>query len=100
MIVENTECIKDIIKFVSENVNVIIEKNDKFKVKTTSLYKIIENLSIQGYDKETVVSNFILCCKNHYIDSNTSIDNLDKSTSFTSCKVDGVTEKGLQFIDK
>ncbi|MCM1232106.1 MAG: hypothetical protein NC489_18450 [Ruminococcus flavefaciens] len=99
MIVENTECIKDIIKFVSENVNVVIEGNDKFKVEITSLQKIIENLSSKEYDKQTIVSNFILCCKRHYIESTTPINNLNTSTSFSTCKVSDVTPSGYKFLE-
>lgn len=70
--IENIACMKDIVEFVSDNVKVVVEWDDKFHLSTTSLYKIIENLSQErGYEKETIISNFLLCCKYHYIESNT-----------------------------
>lgn len=69
--VENIDCMKRIVEFVFNNVKVVVERNDKFHLETTSLYKIIETLSKENrYDKETIISNFLLCCKYHYIESN------------------------------
>lgn len=98
--VENVACMIDIVKFVSKNVKVVIERDNKFHLESTSLYKIIETLSKEnGYEKESIISNFLLCCKYHYIESNTFSNDLSKSTSFVNCKVTDVTEKGLQFIN-
>lgn len=98
--VENVACMRDIVEFVSKNVKVVIERDNKFRLESTSLYKIIETLANEkGYDKETIISNFLLCCKYHYIESNTFTNNLSNSTSFVSCKVTDITDKGLQFIN-
>lgn len=97
---ENTICMKDIIKFVSNNIKVVIDRGDKFHLETTSLYKIIENLSKdKGYEKETIISNFLLCCKYRYIESNTFSNDLSASTSFVKCIVTDVTDIGLQFMN-
>lgn len=70
------------------------------RLESTSLYKIIETLSEEnGYEKETIISNFLLCCKYHYIESNTFSNDLNKATSYVSCKVTDVTDKGLQFLN-
>lgn len=98
--VENVACMRDIIEFVSKNVKVVIERDNKFRLESTSLYKIIETLSEEnGYEKETIISNFLLCCKYHYIESNTFSNDLSKTTSFVNCKVTDVTDKGLQFMN-
>lgn len=99
--IENISCMRDILEFVSNNINVIVERNDKFHLETTSLYKIVETLSKEkGYEKETIISNFLLCCKYHYVESNTFTNNLSNSTSFSSCKVTDITPQGIQFLHK
>lgn len=98
--IENAGCMRDIVEFVSNNVKVVVERDNRFRLETTSLYKIIETLSKEnGYEKETIISNFLLCCKYHYIESNTFSNDLSTPTSFVNCKVTDVTDKGLQFIN-
>ena len=99
--IENVACMRDIIEFVSKNVKVVIERDNKFRLESTSLYKIIETLSEEnGYEKETIISNFLLCCKYHYIESNTFSNDLSTSTSFVNCKVTDITPQGIQFLHK
>lgn len=98
--IENMPCMKDIVDFVFNNVKVVVERDNKFHLEPTSLYKIVEELSKENkYEKETIISNFLLCCKYHYIESNTFTNNLTNSTSLISCKVTSITEQGLQFIN-
>lgn len=99
--IENVACMRDIIEFVSKNVKVVIERDNKFRLESTSLYKIIETLSEEnGYEKETIISNFLLCCKYHYIESNTFSNDLSTPTSFVNCKVTDITPQGIQFLHK
>lgn len=98
---ENIACMKDIVEFVSNSINVVVETNNKFHLETTILYKIIETLSKEKeYEKEVIISNFLLYCKYHYIESDTFANNLSNSTSFSSCKVTCITSQGIQFIQK
>lgn len=81
--IENIACMKDIVEFVSNSIKVVVEPNNKFHLETTSLYKIVENLSKENeHEKETIISNFLLCCKYNYIESDTFTNNLSNSTSF------------------
>lgn len=99
--IENVACMGDIIEFVSKNVKVVIERDNKFRLESTSLYKIIETLSKEnGYEKETIISNFLLCCKYHYIESNTFSNDLSTPTLFVNCKVTDITPQGIQFLHK
>ncbi len=99
--IENAGCMRDIIEFVSQNVKVVIERDNKFRLESTSLYKIIETLSEEnGYEKETIISNFLLCCRFHYIESNTFSNDLSTPTSFANCKVTDITPQGIQFLHK
>lgn len=99
--VENIVCMRDIVEFVSKNVKVVIERDNKFRLESTSLYKIIETLSEEnGYEKETIISNFLLCCKYNYIESNAFSNDLNKPTSFANCKVTDITPQGIQFLHK
>lgn len=99
--IENIGCMRDIVEFVSKNVKVVVERDNKFRLETTSLYKVIETLSKEkGYEKETIISNFLLCCKYHYIESDTYTNNLSNATSFSSCKVTDITPQGIQFLHK
>lgn len=98
---ENVACMRDIVEFVSKNVKIVIERDNKFRLESTSLYKIIETLSEEiGYEKETIISNFLLCCKYHYIESNTLSNDLSTPTSFVNCKVTDITPQGIQFLHK
>lgn len=98
--IENIACMKDIVEFVSDNAKVVVDSNDKFHLTSTSLYKIIENLSKEKeYEKETIISSFLLCCQYNYIKSNTFDNNLSSPTSFTSCKVTNVTSQGIKFLN-
>ena len=49
--VENVTCMKAILEFVTDNIKVVVDRDNKFHLETTSLYKIVENLSDKGYEK-------------------------------------------------
>lgn len=98
---ENIACMKDIVEFVANNIKVVVERDNKFYLETTSLYKIVDTLSKEKeYEKETIVSNFLLCCKYHYLESTTFSNDLSKPTSFVNCKVTDITPQGIQFLHK
>lgn len=99
--IENIECMKDIITFVSENVRIVLDNKTQFHLETTSLLKIIENISKEkGYEKDVIIYNFLMCCKNKYIESNVYNNKLSEPTYFIDCIVSNITSKGLDFINQ
>lgn len=97
---ENSSCMEDIVRFISKNVNVIVEDNS-FYLGEVNLTQIIEGTrkeSDREYTTENIISNFLECYKCGYIISNINTLDLSQKTSFTDCVVTDVTPLGHKFI--
>lgn len=65
----NQECMKDILQYVAEHVNVKFELNHSISIHSTSIPSVVKALS-NKYSAEEIAYNILQCNIYHFIDSN------------------------------
>lgn len=96
------QCMKDILKYVSQNINVEVDNMDfhNITVNSFNLSTLLEQMPKEGkYTMEEIAYNFLQCYNNKLIDAQISYQSpksIQSSTSF----IYGVSLSGVDFIQE
>lgn len=97
----NKECMKDILKFVSENAKVKVDNMafHNITVSTLNISMILEQMSKEGeYTIEEIAYNFLQCYYNGLINANINFQ--QKMIQSSTSDIIGITFAGIDFMNQ
>lgn len=98
----NKECMKDILKFVSENAKVKVDDMAFHNITISSLnvLMLLERMSKEGkYTIEDIAYNFLQCYNNGLVDAKINYQSSNLIQSTTS-DIYGITFRGIDFMNQ
>lgn len=99
--IPNKECMKDILKFVSENAKVKVDNMafHNITVSTLNISMILEQMSKEGeYTIEEIAYNFLQCYYNGLINANINFQ--QKMIQSSTSDIIGITFAGIDFMNQ
>lgn len=99
--IPNKECMKDILKFVSENAKVKVDNMafHNITVSTLNISMILEQMSKEGeYTIEEIAYNFLQCYYNGLINANINFQ--QKMIQSSTSDILGITFAGIDFMNQ
>ena len=99
--IPNKECMKDILKFVSENAKVKVDNMafHNITVSTLNISMILEQMSKEGeYTIEEIAYNFLQCYYNGLINANINFQ--QKMIQSSTSDIIGITFAGIGFMNQ
>jgi hypothetical protein len=99
--IPNKECMKDILKFVSENAKIKVDDMafHNITVSTLNISMILEQMSKEGeYTIEEIAYNFLQCYYNGLINANINFQ--QKMIQSSTSDIIGITFAGIDFMNQ
>lgn len=99
--IPNKECMKDILKFISENAKVKVDNMafHNITVSTLNISMILEQMSKEGeYTIEEIAYNFLQCYYNGLINANINFQ--QKMIQSSTSDILGITFAGIDFMNQ
>lgn len=100
--IPNKECMKDILKYVSENAKVKVDDMAFHNITISSLNvsMLLEQMSKEGkYTIEDIAYNFLQCYNNGLVDAKINYQSSNLIQSTTS-DIYGITFAGIDFMNQ
>lgn len=93
----NESCIRDILKYLVENLSITIEPHNKFTYCNISVHELIEKLCPIGYTKEDIIYSINILANLYFIEG----EQLTKKTSvlYAHQTINNVTYRGQKFYE-
>ena len=99
--IPNKECMRDILKFVSENAKVKVDNMafHNITVSTLNISMILEQMSKEGkYTIEEIAYNFLQCYYSGLINANINFQ--QKMIQSSTSDIIGITFAGIDFMNQ
>lgn len=99
--IPNKECMKDILKFVSENAKVKVDDMafHNITVSTLNISTLLDKMSKEGkYTIEEIAYNFLQCHYNGLINANINFQ--QKMIQSSTSDILGITFAGIDFMNQ
>lgn len=93
----NSDCIREILKYLVENLEIEVENNLRFTYNNISVMQIIKTLEPEGYTKEDIVYSVNILANLHFIEGHQLTDK--NKVSFAFQEINNVTYRGQQFYE-
>lgn len=93
----NENCIRDILKYLVENLNITIEKHNRFTYNNISVYKLIEELNYLKYTKEDIIYSVNILASLSFIEGEKLSDKVNVPYAFQT--INNVTYRGQKFYE-
>lgn len=93
----NENCIRDILKYLVENLEITIETHNRFTYCNISVYRLIEELYPSKYTKEDIVYSVNILANLSFIEGEQLSDKVNVSCSFQT--INNVTYRGQKFYE-
>lgn len=99
--IPNKECMKDILKFISENAKVKVDDMafHNITVSTLDISTLLDKMSKKGkYTIEEIAYNFLQCYYNGLINANINFQ--QKMIQSSTSDILGITFSGISFLNQ